>query len=1014
MKELETLKVVIDAVIRPYKEKMNAIKKETSDAMKQVDAATKKGSKSMQNLNDPAKKVIDSVRNINAEIKKMSNDASVEAGIKKYSDSYLNLQQAIKNTEKQLESLKQKQESMPNDKRFKPSQDYKELEGYIKDVEKAIEKLEAQKKKLEDSGNAFELYNTDFFDAEAENYLKKLNDVANAEKEMRASGISTDGAGDSLRNYHGMTDKGTYTKEYQDVLDEIAGAKRALSEYMTELNSMKADGSDKTESDAWKNISNQIQEASSKLQMYNEEKMQMESTGANVKPVITGLSSGSMIESAGFTAKSAASVAVSALKQIRAQVAETVQSTPVIGRVLTESAYLGKKGLSLLSFALKGIGAGITKAGGAAASMIQKFASGIPILNRFTGAARRTGQQGGILNRALYTLGMTARFMAASFLITTVFNGAKDGMNNLARYSNTTNQSLSLLVSQLNQLKNALATAFSPILEAVAPILSKLIDYVLAAVNALAQFFAAITGKSSYTVAKRVSTDYAASLDNTASSAGKANTAAEKLKRTLLGFDEVNKLDDDDSSGGGGSGGGGGGGTGVGAGNMFTTDTIDTGITDFANMVKEAWEKADFTEIGEIFGKKLNEALENIPWDSIKETSRKIAKSIATFLNGFIDATDWELVGKTFAEGLNTAIEFAYTFVETFDWAEFGQAIADAVNGFVKNIDWAKAGKTLSDGFKGLMSTFNTALEQTDWNAVGEGIGTFLANIDWVGCLASAGIVICNALIAALNFAEGLVDALLDGLQDADWKQIAKDVWELFEKGWQVLDTAVSVTVNLVKKAGQTLAGLIGTAVTATVTFAKKAGQTLAGLIGTAVNATVSFAKKAGQTLGGLIGTATDVKINLKKTWSGTISKWLGIANALKLKFSLPRIKVNWGSKKVAGFTIKYPSGFSTYAKGGFPQSGEMFIANEAGPEMIGKIGKKSTVANSQQITTAIASAVGPAVYSAMMSAMQFNGGNGGSKVEVVLQGDAKKFFKAMQQEAINYTNSHHTAPFPV
>lgn len=81
---------------------------------------------------------------------------------------------------------------------------------------------------------------------------------------------------------------------------------------------------------------------------------------------------------------------------------------------------------------------------------------------------------------------------------------------------------------------------------------------------------------------------------------------------------------------------------------------------------------------------------------------------------------------------------------------------------------------------------------------------------------------------------------------------------------------------------------------------------------------------------------------------------------------------------------------------------------------MIGKIGRKSTVANSQQITTAIAAAVGPAVYSAMMSAMQFNGSNGGSKVEVILQGDAKKFFKAMQQEAVNYTNSHHTAPFPV
>ena len=31
-----------------------------------------------------------------------------------------------------------------------------------------------------------------------------------------------------------------------------------------------------------------------------------------------------------------------------------------------------------------------------------------------------------------------------------------------------------------------------------------------------------------------------------------------------------------------------------------------------------------------------------------------------------------------------------------------------------------------------------------------------------------------------------------------------------------------------------------------------------------------------------------------------------------------------------------------------------MFIANEAGPEMIGKIGRKSTVANSQQMILSI------------------------------------------------------------
>ena len=152
MKELETLKVVIDAVIRPYKEKMNAIKKETSDAMKQVDASTQKGSKSMQNLNGPAKKVIDSIRNMNAEIRKMSNDASVEAGIKKYSDSYLNLQQAIKDTERQIDILNKKQASMPDTKRFKPSEDYLAAQNQYESALKRIDELSQQKQMYDDIG----------------------------------------------------------------------------------------------------------------------------------------------------------------------------------------------------------------------------------------------------------------------------------------------------------------------------------------------------------------------------------------------------------------------------------------------------------------------------------------------------------------------------------------------------------------------------------------------------------------------------------------------------------------------------------------------------------------------------------------------------------------------------------------------------------------------------------------------------------------------------------------------
>ena len=45
-------------------------------------------------------------------------------------------------------------------------------------------------------------------------------------------------------------------------------------------------------------------------------------------------------------------------------------------------------------------------------------------------------------------------------------------------------------------------------------------------------------------------------------------------------------------------------------------------------------------------------------------------------------------------------------------------------------------------------------------------------------------------------------------------------------------------------------------------------------------------------------------------------------------------------------------------AEGGFPQTGEMFIAREAGPEMVGTIGNRSAVANNDQIVSGIQNGV--------------------------------------------------------
>lgn len=63
--------------------------------------------------------------------------------------------------------------------------------------------------------------------------------------------------------------------------------------------------------------------------------------------------------------------------------------------------------------------------------------------------------------------------------------------------------------------------------------------------------------------------------------------------------------------------------------------------------------------------------------------------------------------------------------------------------------------------------------------------------------------------------------------------------------------------------------------------------------------------------------------------------------------------------------TSKHFGSIGTYATGGYPTTGEMFIAREAGPEMVGRIGSRTAVANNDQITSAIAQAVESAIIRA-------------------------------------------------
>ena len=129
----------------------------------------------------------------------------------------------------------------------------------------------------------------------------------------------------------------------------------------------------------------------------------------------------------------------------------------------------------------------------------------------------------------------------------------------------------------------------------------------------------------------------------------------------------------------------------------------------------------------------------------------------------------------------------------------------------------------------------------------------------------------------------------------------------------------------------------------------------------------------------------------LKQTVTDAISR---IKSAFDFDWHLPSLKLPhisvsysdapWALARFFGiYSIPHLS-VDWYANGGFPDAGQLFIANEAGPEMVGSIGGKTAVANNDQIVEAIAQGVFRAVTEAM------NGNSGNRKQEVVIYLDGK------------------------
>lgn len=668
------------------------------------------------------------------------------------------------------------------------------------------------------------------------------------------------------------------------------------------------------------------------------------------------------------------------------------------------------------------------------------------MLKKLNSRLKSTGKSGRSMGQFLKeafrgTLVYGGMFMALS----AVMNSVTEGFQNMALGSERFNKTMSSLTTSMLYMRNSLASAVAPALNALAPVVERLADGFAKLTDKVGMFMARLLGQGTYTKALKTQVDYAASLDKTSSSADKATASAEKLKKTVSGFDELNliKTQADDTS------------SSTSSSDKYEKPTgnfIDVpAISSFGDALREAFNADEFEKIGSLFAEKVNgfiNKLNYIDWAGVQNKINTGITNIATSFNSFINQVQWEDLGTNIGNGINTIISAIDTIFTGFDWAGSGQALANLINGIFNSVQWEDIGKTFSDGVHSIASFLINAIEGTDWKNVGTSLMAALNGIDWdsVGedlgrLLGDVFVMACDLLTGIISDLPELIDGLNRGLfsavQSINWSEVANSLFELFgaalgalaETGLDSLMRKFEVVENFCQSVqdyfsqyfswgdspDEIINGLfqgindalsdIGQWIEDNIFLPFMDGFNEAFGI-TGKNASTVL-EESGMTLTealkkgiGVIWDKVKEKFNKFKTdvtawfnskltdfknfgseiinkirdgigdiWSKVSQKFTDFKNKIKNFFSgldIFKIKVSYEPTTILGNTVNLPK-LSFKASGGYVNSGEAFIARENGmPEMVGRIGNRTAVANNDQIVQAVSNGVFNAIVSAM------------------------------------------------
>lgn len=175
--------------------------------------------------------------------------------------------------------------------------------------------------------------------------------------------------------------------------------------------------------------------------------------------------------------------------------------------------------------------------------------------------------------------------------------------------------------------------------------------------------------------------------------------------------------------------------------------------------------------------------------------------------------------------------------------------------------------------------------------------------------------------------------------------------------------------------------------------------------------------KRSDKTLDHFTGTLTRVTDNIKPA-----NKRLGGFTALITSF-VNRIKnavLDFTARLTGKSTKKADGGvfsggswkpIKKYAVGGLPNMGQMFVAREAGPELVGTLGGHTAVMNNDQIVSSVSAGVAQAVKEVIQPLVKTSAGNN-RPIQISL--DGKVIFDSTRQSAQEYFDRTGMSPYPV